>query len=97
MRIVSLLSSATEIVCALGQETSLVGRSHECDYPASILSLPVCTAARIDANLPSAMIDVQVKGALRNALSLYDVKADVLERLQPDLILTQDLCEVLRN
>ena len=94
MRIVSLLPSATEIVCALGQEALLVGRSHECDFPASVLALPVCTRSRIDSNAPSALIDVQVKDSLRNALSLYEVKHDVLQRLQPDTILTQDLCEV---
>ncbi len=93
-RVVSLLSSTTEIVCALGQEAALVGRSHECDFPASVLSLPLCTEARIDASQASGAIDAQVKASLRNALSLYEVKGDVLARLQPDVLLTQDLCDV---
>src|SRR5580704_15371611 len=94
MRVVSLLSSTTEIVCALGQEAALVGRSHECDFPASVLSIPVSTEARIDASQPSSAIDAQVKASLRSALSLYEVKGDVLARLRPDVLLTQDLCDV---
>ena len=94
MRIVSLLSSATETVCALGLESSLVGRSHECDAPSSILLLPACTRARIDASASSAVIDAAVKLSLTNALSLYEVDGPLLQRLQPDLLITQDLCKV---
>jgi iron complex transport system substrate-binding protein len=94
MRIVSLLASATEIVSALGTESALVGRSHECDYPPSILHLPVCTESKIDASASSAAIDAQVKNALRAALSIYRVHTDMLDRLQPDLIITQAQCEV---
>jgi len=94
MRIVSLLSSATETVCALGLESSLVGRSHECDAPSSILLLPACTRARIDASASSAAIDAAVKLSLTNALSLYEVDGPLLQRLQPDLLITQDLCKV---
>jgi iron complex transport system substrate-binding protein len=94
MRIVSMLSSATEIVCALGAESMLVGRSHECDYPPSILGLPICTESRIDVSASSAEIDAQVKDSLRNALSIYQVRADALDRLQPNLIITQAQCEV---
>ncbi len=94
MRAVSLLPSATEIVCALGAESLLVGRSHECDFPPSIVPLPVCTESRIDATAPSAGIDLQVKDALRDALSLYRVREDVLAEIEPDLIITQAQCDV---
>jgi iron complex transport system substrate-binding protein len=94
MRIVSLLPSATEIVCALGLETQLVGRSHECDYPASIRRLPVCTDARIRSDAASGEIERQVKALLEQALSIYRVDADRLRALQPTHILTQTQCEV---
>jgi len=94
MRIVSLLSSATETVCALGMESALVGRSHECDAPATVLSLPACTRARIDASASSAAIDAAVKQSLTNALSLYEVDGALLEQLRPDVLITQDLCKV---
>ena len=94
MRIISLLASATETVCALSEERSLVGRSHECDYPPSIMHLPVCTESRIDATASSAAIDEQVKNSLRNALSLYQVRVGELERLRPDVLITQAQCEV---
>ena len=93
-RIVSLLSSATEIVDALGGIDLLVGRSHECDYPPSVLDLPVCTKPLIDVEADSRAIDEQVKNAARSALSIYEVFDDVLERLQPTHILTQVQCEV---
>jgi iron complex transport system substrate-binding protein len=93
-RVVSLLSSATEIVDALGAIDLLVGRSHECDYPASVLDLPVCTKPLIDVAADSRAIDEQVKNAARSALSIYEVFDDVLERLQPTHILTQVQCDV---
>jgi iron complex transport system substrate-binding protein len=93
-RIVSLISSATEIVHALGQIGNLVGRSHECDYPGEVLALPVCTAPRFAVDGSSREIDQLVKATLKNALSVYDVFDDVLERLQPTHILTQTQCEV---
>jgi iron complex transport system substrate-binding protein len=74
-KIVSLLPAATEIVCALGLESSLVGRSHECDYPESVKSLPVCSEANFPDGLSSADIDVKVKEILAEALSVYTVKA----------------------
>jgi iron complex transport system substrate-binding protein len=93
--ICSLLPSATEIVAALGQLDRLVGRSAECDFPPTVSRLPVVTAARIDtANLTSAAIDAAVREALIDGRSLYAVDADLISRLAPDLILTQDLCEV---
>jgi iron complex transport system substrate-binding protein len=93
-RIVSLLSSATEIVDALGALDLLVGRSHECDYPASVRSLPACTKPLIDVEADSRSIDAQVKNSARNALSIYEVFDDVLEKLQPTHILTQVQCDV---
>lgn len=93
-RIVSLLSSATEIVDALGAIDLLVGRSHECDYPPSVRALPVCTKPLIDVNADSRAIDEQVKNSARTALSIYEVFDDVLERLQPTHIITQVQCDV---
>jgi iron complex transport system substrate-binding protein len=93
-RIVSLIASATEIVHALGLGPFLVGRSHECDYPAEVEKLPVCTAPRFDCSGNSGEIDRLVKQCLSNALSVYEVFDDVLEALQPTHILTQTQCEV---
>jgi iron complex transport system substrate-binding protein len=92
--IVSLISSATEMVAALGATDLLVGRSHECDYPASVRALPSCTKPLIDVNADSRTIDEQVKNSARSALSIYEVFDDVLERLQPTHILTQVQCDV---
>ncbi len=93
-RIVSLLPSATEIVCALGLENRLVGRSHVCDFPSAIQHLPVCTAPQIDASAASRELNRAVKDRLRNALSLYEIDVEKLQQLQPDLILTQTQCDV---
>jgi iron complex transport system substrate-binding protein len=91
-KIISLLPAATEIVCALGLESQLVGRSHECDYPASVRELPVCSYDRIGANLSSLEIDKQVKQLLTNALSVYEVDSAQIKQLAPDVIITQDQC-----
>ncbi|MCC8411129.1 cobalamin-binding protein [Mucilaginibacter sp. UR6-1] len=93
-RIISLLPSATELICALGLEENLVGRSHECDYPESVKALPVCTEANIPDGLSSGEIDNKVKEILNDALSLYTVKKEVIKELQPDIIITQAQCEV---
>lgn len=93
-RIVSLIASATEIVSALGFEDQLVGRSHECDYPASTLQLPVCTEPKFSVAGKSADIDRHVKNIVREGLSVYRVHADALRELRPDVIVTQSHCEV---
>jgi iron complex transport system substrate-binding protein len=93
-RIVSLLPSATEIVCALGFAEQMVGRSHECDFPPSIRHLPALTEPKFNPEGTSAAIDQRVKQIVGNALSVYRVDADKLRQLQPDLIVTQSQCEV---
>jgi iron complex transport system substrate-binding protein len=82
------------MVHALGAGDLLVGRSHECDYPASVSALPACTKPLIDVDADSREIDRQVKESARTALSIYEVFDDVLERLQPTHILTQVQCDV---
>ena len=94
MRIVSLLPSATEIVCALGLEEHLVGRSHECLYPPTILDRPVVTRSLIPPDLPSHEIDRLVSETLMTHATLYTLDLELLQALQPDLILTQALCSV---
>jgi len=93
-RIVSLIPSSTEIVCALGCGSQLVGRSHECDFPASVRRLPVCTEPKFNPDGSSYEIDQRVKAILHKALSVYRVHGDVLKALQPDVIITQAQCEI---
>ncbi len=93
-RVVSLLPSATEIVCALDLEHRLVGRSHVCDFPPSVQGLPVCTRTHLDPGAASLNLDRAVKERLQSALSLYEIDTEKLRQLQPDLILTQAQCEV---
>ena len=93
-RIVSLLPSSTEIVCALGLEDALVGISHECDYPASITDRPRLTVPKINPHGDSRTIDQEVRALVRDGLSVYRIDTDRLRTLQPDLIVTQDQCEV---
>ncbi|MGC2275434.1 MAG: cobalamin-binding protein [Candidatus Binatus sp.] len=93
-RIVTLLPSATEIVCALGFEAQLVGRSHECDFPASVVRLPALTEPKFNPEGTSAEIDQRVKKIVGDALSVYRVDAAKLRELRPDLIVTQSQCEV---
>jgi iron complex transport system substrate-binding protein len=95
LRIVSLLPSATEIVCALGLESDLVGITHECDYPPGVERLPAVTASRIShQHMSSAEIDHAVRGQLQGHGSIYDLDEKLLFDLKPDLILTQELCDV---
>jgi iron complex transport system substrate-binding protein len=93
-RLVSLIASATEIICDLGLESYLVGRSHECDYPDSVKRLPICTAPKIDVHGASGDIDRQIKAIVQEGLSVYRVDADKLRELKPDFIVTQTQCEV---
>lgn len=93
-RIVTLLPSATEIVCRLGARAELVGVSHECDHPADVVGLPVLTKPKFDPRGTSAAIDRSVREVLRGALGVYDVDVEKLEALQPDVIVTQDQCDV---
>ncbi|MBW4637456.1 MAG: cobalamin-binding protein [Gloeocapsa sp. UFS-A4-WI-NPMV-4B04] len=94
LRIVSLIPSGTEILAALGLTDAIVGRSHECDYPPEIKDRPVCTQARLNSEAASAQINNEVKDLLQSALSIYQIKTDVLEKLQPTHIVTQDQCDV---
>jgi iron complex transport system substrate-binding protein len=94
MRVVSLLPSATEALCLIGGGSVLVGRSHECDHPRSVLVLPTLTSPSVHlASTPSA-IDAEVSDAVASGRSLYRLDADRLRSLRPDLIVTQDLCSV---
>lgn len=94
LKIVSLIPSATEIVAQLGFTDYLVGRSHECDYPPEIQSLPICTAPKFNPNGTSSEIHDRVTDLLQSALSVYQIKTEILEQLQPTHILTQAQCEV---
>jgi iron complex transport system substrate-binding protein len=94
MRVVTLLPAATEIVAALGGAGSLVGISHQCDHPASVLGLPRVTATPIDPDAPGAAIDAEVRRLHGAGKSVIGVDAAALRRLAPDLLITQDLCEV---
>ncbi|MEH2288688.1 cobalamin-binding protein [Nostoc sp.] len=94
IRIVSLIPGGTEILATLGLVDAIVGRSHECDYPPEILNRPICTQARLDSDTSSSQIHDDVNSLLQSALSIYEIKTDVLEQLQPTHIITQDQCDV---
>jgi iron complex transport system substrate-binding protein len=94
MRVASLLPSATEIVCALGLEDALVGVSHECDWPPSVAGRTVLTSTKVGKSWSSRDIDRDVRAVLRDALAVYDVDVAALGRAAPDVIVTQDLCDV---
>lgn len=91
---VSLLPGATEMVAALGAADLLVGISHECDHPDEIRHLPRVTATPVDADAPSAAIDADVRRLATEGRPVIGVDAALLERLRPDVIITQGLCDV---
>jgi iron complex transport system substrate-binding protein len=94
MRIVSLISSGTEILFALGLGPQVLAVSHECDWPPEARILPVATRSRIDSSLPSLAIDQEVKRLLAAGEALYEVDAGLLRELRPALIVTQAQCDV---
>src|SRR5947207_756583 len=94
LRIIPLISSATEIVHALGLGQFQVGRSHECDYPAAVAELPVCTKPEIAVSGSSAEIDRLVKERLTSAASIYKVDTELIRSLRPSHIVTQTQCKV---
>lgn len=95
MRVVSVLPSATEIVCALGHGSELFGRSAECDFPPEVTALPAVMRPKTwDADQPSSVIDARVRKVRKARESLYELDIALLRRLEPDLLLTQDLCGV---
>lgn len=94
MRIVSLLPSATEILFAIGAGEQVVGVTHECDFPEGAKALPHLTSSALPQSGDPGEIDRHVRKSLHAGSSLYHLDADLLERLAPDLIVTQELCEV---
>ena len=95
MRICSLLPSATEIACVLGLQDALVAVTHECDYPAAVLDKPRITSSAIDhTGSTSAEIHRHISAAVHRGSSIYHLDRELLERLSPDLVLTQELCDV---
>src|SRR5262249_46303911 len=94
MRIVSLLSSATEILFGIGAGDDVVAISHECDYPPEATSRPRATRSLIDSSQPSSHIDEQVKRRLESGEALYEIDRDLITQLRPDVIVTQAQCDV---
>ena len=94
MRVLSLIASSTEIIHSLGCGDKLIGRSHECDYPPSVVDLPYCTEPRFNVAGSSVEIDNRVKSILQEALSVYRIDEQKLIELSPDLIVTQSQCDV---
>lgn len=93
-RIVSLIASATEIVHALGAGNAQVARSHECDWPPSVRDLPAITRPKFKVEGSSREIDKAVRALVEQGLAVYEVDAEALKAAEPDVILTQDQCEV---
>ena len=93
-RIVTLLPSATEIVCGLGLRDRLVGVTHECDYPTNVSTLPRVTRSAIDISQSSSEIDAAVREHMETSNALYTINIELLQSLEPDLLVTQALCDV---
>ena len=95
LRVVSLLPSATEMIYFVGAGDSLVGVTHECDFPPGVENLPKLTSSKVNHHrLSSAEIDAAIRERLTDARSIYALDAKLLEKLKPDLVLTQGLCDV---
>ena len=94
MRIVSMVPSATEILCALGLAQEIVGISHDCDYPAEILTRPRPSGTTLPSDLTSYEIDQRVRSSIASGRSLYVIDAELLKSLRPDLVVTQQQCSV---
>src|SRR5947209_3082599 len=94
MRIVSLLASGSEIVCGLGAGHTLVGRSQECDNPDWVRTLPVCTRPTFDVEMSSKQIDAEVRRRLKEGAPLYHIDSELIWQLEPDVLITQEHCEV---
>jgi iron complex transport system substrate-binding protein len=94
MRVISLLASGTEIVCALGAGDALVGRSHECDNPAWVATLPACSRPAFDVSVASGLIDAEVRRRLKSGEPLYHLETELIRALRPDLLIAQAHCEV---
>ena len=93
-KIISLLASTTEIICVLGLKDNLVGISHECDNPNSILNLPRCSDPKINIHGTSVQIDNEIIALIKQSISIYNVNEKLLKQLKPDIIFTQDMCKV---
>ena len=94
MKIVSLVPSASEIICDLGLEKNLVGVSHECNYPKSLKKINIVTSSNIDSNKSQKEIDDSVRKKVDDNLPLYEVNIEKINQLKPDIIVTQGVCEV---
>lgn len=94
MKIVSLVPSASEILCDLGLERYLVGISHECNFPSSLQNIQTITSSNIDSSEAQIEIDTQVRKRVTENKPLYEINSDILNELTPDVIITQGVCDV---
>lgn len=94
LRILSLLPAATEIIYQLGLENNLIGVSHECDYPSVVKQKPQVTSSTVQSSMSSKKIDQMVKKGVHKGLGVFHINEEILKKLRPNLILTQELCQV---